>query len=69
MEIYFYIREQNNLEDNLVKRSMYAVADNALSLGAPIYRVFMRGFDRVEIWAVKGLVMPGELEVRFSWNR
>lgn len=49
VEIYFYIREQNNLDDNLVKGpSLYTVADNVLRPGVPLHRGFMQGYDRVE---------------------
>ncbi|KAJ5732969.1 S-adenosyl-L-methionine-dependent methyltransferase [Penicillium manginii] len=46
----------------LLRSGALVVADNVLRPGAPQYREFMRGYNKVESWAVKGLIIPGELE-------
>jgi catechol O-methyltransferase len=51
----------------LLRSGALVVADNVLRPGAPQYREFMRGYNKVESWAVKGLIIPGELEVSFAY--
>lgn len=41
------------------------VADNVLIPGAPKYREYVRGNERFKSWALKGLIIPGDLEVCF----
>lgn len=47
----------------LLRSAALVVADNVLVPGAPQYREFMRGYSKVESWAVKGLIIPGEINV------
>lgn len=39
------------------------VADNVVTPGAPQYRAYVRQNPRFESWGVKGLIIPGDLEV------
>lgn len=50
----------------LLRSGALVVADNILRPGAPQYREFMRGYPKVDSWAIKGLIIPGELEVSFN---
>ena len=48
----------------LLRKEALAVADNVVRPGAPEYRQFVRGDPSLESWGVRGLIMPGEFEVR-----
>lgn len=47
----------------LLHSGALVVADNVVRPGAPEYREHVRQHAGVESWGVKGLIMPGELEV------
>lgn len=50
----------------LFRPGSHIVADNCLIPGAPAYRAYVRGNAKFESKGVKGLTIPGELEVRRS---
>ena len=51
-------------ELGLLRKGSYAVADNVLVPGAPEYRAFVRAQEgRLESYGVKGLIIPGDIEV------
>lgn len=59
-----YISDYQVCEElGLLQSGALVIADNVLRPGAPQYREFIRASPRVESWAVKGLIIPGELEV------
>ena len=50
-------------ELGLLREGGVVVADNVLVPGAPEYREYVRGHEGFKSWGVKGLIMPGEIEV------
>jgi catechol O-methyltransferase len=50
-------------ELEFLKKGSVVVADNVLIPGAPEYRKYVREKENFETEAVKGLVLPGEMEV------
>lgn len=50
-------------ELGLLHKGSLVVADNVVLPGAPQYREYVRQNPRFESWGVKGLIIPGEVEV------
>jgi catechol O-methyltransferase len=48
----------------LLKKGAVVVADNVVRPGAPEYRELVRGCPRLRSGGVRGLIQPGDLEVR-----
>jgi catechol O-methyltransferase len=51
---------------SLLKPGSIIVADNVVIPGAPQYREYVRQHIGLESWGVKGLIIPGEIEVSRS---
>lgn len=60
-----YLSDLKKAEElRLLRPGALVVADNVVRPGAPAYREYVRQHPGMDSWGVKGLIIPGELEVR-----
>lgn len=59
-----YVQDFKVCEElGLLKSGACVVADNVVMPGAPKYREHVRSHPKLKSWGVKGLIIPGDIEV------